>query len=226
MPRLATWPDWNGKTAIVVATGPSASEAQLEKLKGLVRIIAIKSSWKLCPWADVLYGCDRDWWFINKTEGYTGLKASASPLACKIFSDIRLVRLVSKADLQMQMIGKVGCGRREGGGHSGFHAVNLAIQFGARRIALVGFDMRLDRGNHWHEPIKGVRPPDIGQMIQNRKAFDGCAPQFTKLGVEVVNASPASALREYPFVDLENWVLHGVREDASRAGLSRCGVVP
>ena len=33
------------------------------------------------------------------------------------------------------------------GGNSGFQAINLALQFGAARLLLVGFDCRVDKGS-------------------------------------------------------------------------------
>ena len=37
-----------------------------------------------------------------------------------------------------------------GGGNSGFQALNLALQWGARKIILVGFDLTDENGLHWY----------------------------------------------------------------------------
>lgn len=201
--RLAEWLDWSGETAVIVATGPSAKDAPLIEAKGIaqVRMIAVKASWELAPWADVLYGCDKGWWIENRgVPKFKGLKASASPTVCKVYQDIRLVRLVSRAEILTGEIGRIGCGLRSGGGHSGFHAINLAVQFGAKRIVLVGFDMRIDLGSHWHGAK--ARRKNASEMQECRCALDGCASQFASLGVDVINASPVSALKAYPKMGL------------------------
>ena len=89
------------------------------------------------------------------------------------------------------------------GGNSGFQALNIAVQFGARKIILVGFDMRLDAGVHWHgKHPRGLNNPGDHNLVRWRKALNGAAPRLAELGVAVVNASPISALTAYPFQPL------------------------
>ena len=194
----AEWPDWNGQTVIVIGTGPSAAATPLAGARGLVRTVAIKTSILLAPWADALYGADKGWWIANQgAKDFHGLKFSPGPSICKVYPDIRLIRLKPVADILTKEIGVIGCGLKTGGGHSGFQAVNLAVQFGAKRIVLVGFDMTLTHGAHWHSDYRGIAKPDANRVRSWRESFDACAPQFEQLGVEVLNASPISALQAY-----------------------------
>ncbi|WP_201455982.1 hypothetical protein [Bradyrhizobium macuxiense] len=88
------------------------------------------------------------------------------------------------------------------GCNGGFHALNLAIQFGARRIVLVGYDCRIDRGINWHGGHKhGLPNKGILCVTIWRKVLDAQAPLLERLGVEVLNASPVSTLTAYPKVD-------------------------
>lgn len=197
------WPDWRGEIAVIVATGPSAGTAPLEVTKGAARVIAIKQSWRLCPWADVLYGIDRGWWIATRgMREFRGLRVSPSPSACNVFG-LGRVRLKSRAEILTAEPGVIGCGLKHGGGHSGFQAINLAIQFGARRIALVGFDMTLAGGAHWHDDYRGQSPPEAGRVRRWREEFDACAPQFVALGVDVINCSPQSVLTAYRKMSLQ-----------------------
>lgn len=199
-----TWPDWHGETAVIVATGPSAASAPLEDIRGKAKVIAIKSSWQLVPWADVLYGVDRPWWIANNgAPEFRGLKVSPSPKACNLFG-CSLVELRPRAQIITGRIGVLGCGSNKGGGHSGFQAINLAIQFGASRIVLVGYDMTLERGAHWHKEGHGVAKADADRVKRWREDMDACAPQFQALGVTVINATPESALRNYRKHPLSN----------------------
>lgn len=195
---MAEWPDWRGETAVIVGTGPSANVEPLDIVRGQARVITIKSTWKLAPWADVLYGIDRGWWIANKgVPAFSGLKVSPSPTVCKLYG-AREVRLKVRAEILTARTGEVGCGLPTGGGNSGFQAINLAVQFGAKRILLVGFDMTLKHGSHWTDDMRGVGKPDPGRVESWRKSLDDCAPQFHRLGVEVINCSLKSALKAYP----------------------------
>lgn len=90
------------------------------------------------------------------------------------------------------------------GGNSGFQAVNLAAHFGVRRIVLVGFDMQLRTGIHWHgRHGRGLNNPTRHNVERWRRVLDQAAPALAALGVEVVNVSPVSALTAYPKMSLE-----------------------
>jgi hypothetical protein len=192
------WPNWSGETAVIVATGPSASLAPLDEVRGLVKVIAVKVSWRLCPWADGLYGIDRSWWVAHRgVPEFSGRKFSPSPSVCNVYRDVTLVHLKTRAEILTTTIGVLGCGLPTGGGHSGFQALNLAVQFGAKRIVLVGFDMTLNHGAHWHNDNRGEVPAEKGRVNSWRESMDGCAGQIERLGVEVINASAISALRNY-----------------------------
>lgn len=85
------------------------------------------------------------------------------------------------------------------GGNSGFQAINLAVQFGASKIILVGFDMRIDAGIHWHgRHGRGLNNPTELNVTKWRRVLDAVAPQIASLGVRVINCSPVSALAAYP----------------------------
>jgi hypothetical protein len=191
------WPDWTGRTAVIVGTGPSAKDESLDIAFGRARVIVIKSSWRLAPWADVLYGLDMGWWIANHgARKFEGLKVSPSPTACRAHG-LKQVTLKARAEFLMEEVGTIGCGLKTGGGHSGFQAINLAIQFGARRIVLVGFDMTLSNGAHWNSDYRGVGKPDKGRVESWRLALEDCSPQLVSLGVDVINASERSALRSF-----------------------------
>jgi hypothetical protein len=210
--EVTEWPNWSGQTAVIIGTGPSAKDAPLDQARGLARAIAIKGAWKLAPWASLLYGLDKGWWLANHgVPDFKGLKVTPSPTAARVFG-LRQVSLKARAEILTGETGVLGCGLRTGGGHSGFQAINLAIQFGARKIVLVGFDMTLSNGAHWNSDYRGVSKPDAGRVKSWRVALDGCAEQFKSLGVEVVVVGP-SALTAYPKMSLAEAL--GVRDGAA-----------
>jgi hypothetical protein len=169
--------------------------------RGKARVFVIKSEYKFWPWADALYGIDMGWWIANRgAVDFAGLKFSPSPKACKLFN-LSQVKLKPRAEVLTKEKGVIGAGLRTGGGHSGFQAINLAVQFGAKRILLLGFDMVGGR-RLAHE--QGVAKQMSSRVNEWRKAMDGIAPQFVQLGVEVVNCTRGSALKAYPTASLED----------------------
>jgi hypothetical protein len=168
--------------------------------RGRARVFVIKSEYKFLPWADALYGIDNGWWIANRgAADFAGLKFSPSPKACKLFN-LCQVKLKPRAEVLTKEKGVIGAGLRTGGGHSGFQAINLAVQFGAKRILLLGFDMVGGR-RLAHE--QGVAKQMSSRVNEWRKAMDGIAPQFVQLGVEVINCTPGSALKAYQTASLE-----------------------
>lgn len=90
------------------------------------------------------------------------------------------------------------------GGNSGFQCLNLVAQMAPQRIVLVGFDMRLDKGVHWHGWHEGhLGNPRNSKLPRWRRALDGAAALLTARGVEVLNASPVSTLTAYEMCDIE-----------------------
>lgn len=89
------------------------------------------------------------------------------------------------------------------GGNSGFHALNLAVQFRASKIILVGYDMRIDMGLHWHgSHPRSLNNPLAKNIDRWRRAVDGAAPILYALGIKTVNVSPISTLQAYPKMSL------------------------
>jgi hypothetical protein len=148
----------------------------------------------------VLYACDNAWWRLNDgLPEFRGLKLTADGQAAAAFSDLHKVHLCPGLDrLTAERPGHIG-----DGGNSGFQAVNLALQFGATRMVLVGFDMRRDRGLHWHGPHRiGLNNPSERNLIRWRAALESAAAQLPGFGVRTFNASKVSTLTGFPKVSL------------------------
>lgn len=198
MTRPDWFPDWRGEAAAIVASGPSTKPADVARLRGHVKVIAIKENVELCPWADVVYGCDVAFWRnAMGLPGFQGLKiAYKSPS-----SQVRSIRInENEHRILTAEPGVIGSGR-----NSGFQALNLAIQFGAARILLIGFDMSDKHGVHWYGRSQGDgrSQPAEWNFREWRKAFHVAACQMPGLGVQVLNASPLTTLTCFPIVSVE-----------------------
>ncbi|WP_313666102.1 hypothetical protein [Shinella sp.] len=195
------FPDWSGQRAVIVASGPSAVDQPVDLARDRCKVVAINNSWRLAPWADVLYASDAAWWAANDHGGFAGIKVSRSDV-----QEVRRVRLRGKpGDYHNDMVfddpGTIGAG-----GSSGFQALNLAIQFGARDIALVGFDARVDLGVHWHGRHERTGNPTESTAAMWAHHLDRQVTALAAHGVRVVNCSPVSALTAYPKMELEDWL--------------------
>ncbi|MBI1216889.1 MAG: hypothetical protein GC185_13885 [Alphaproteobacteria bacterium] len=160
--------------------------------------MAINESWRLAPFADVLYACDGGWWRHRRgLPEFAGLKLTGDREAATRYPEIHMVEIRKGCDRMLfARAGLIGFG-----GNSGFQAINIAAQVGARRIVLIGFDMPLDRGTHWHGAHgKGLRNPGHREVERWAFVLDRAAETLAARGIEVLNANPNSRLRAYPFI--------------------------
>lgn len=186
---------WEGGSCALIASGPSAKKANIQALSGKMPVIAIKENVELCPWADMVYGCDAAWW--KNSQGlpkYTGLKVAFEQTLKPLFPDIKFVDIDVHKKVDRILTDRPGL--IGSGGNSGFQAVNLAVQFGAKRILLVGFDMHDRSGVHWYGRAGGMgrNNPDENNFRRWRAAFAASVPDFEALGIEVINTAPYSSL--------------------------------
>ena len=193
--KSSSWfPDWRGAAVAIVASGPSTKKAGVGALRGRIKTIAIKENVELCPWADVVYGCDAAWWRnANGLPKYSGLKVAYQDALTAGYPDIRIIDI----DRHSNAILTDEPGRLGSGGNSGFQALNLAVQFGVTRVLLVGFDMQRS-GNllHWygHNNGPGRNNPGDDNFKRWRAALDGAAGTLADLGVEVADASESASV--------------------------------
>ncbi len=190
---------WPGSTIAILAGGPSLTPDQVAQLAGRedIRTIAIKDTIRLAPWADVLYACDAKWWEYHGPKlAYTGLRYS---LEAKSAKWAHVLGWTSDSGLEVDDPSKLRTGK-----NSGFQAINLAVHLGARRIILLGYDMKPGpKGElHWfgRHPYRTADPP----FDAFRRLFHTMVEPLKAAGVEVLNATPCSALDCFPRVTLSD----------------------
>lgn len=196
--------DWSNDIVVIIASGPSATDYQYDQFKDQAKWIAVNTSYKLAPWADVVLAADGGWWLHHRgLPDYKGLKVTLDWTVSRQL-EIPLLKLIKHVkDISIDIPGTVGMG-----GHSGFYAINLAIQFGAKKIILSGFDLRIDNGIHWHGPHpKGLNNPVEYRMRKLREHLDSQSKVFKNLKVEVVNVSISSSLKAYQKLSLPEALL-------------------
>lgn len=107
----------------------------------------------------------------------------------------------------------------DGVGHGGHQALNLAILAGASCIVLLGYDLKAGPQvgnrlrNNWHTDHDRQTPR--GHYDLYRRTFNKVPAIVEKLGIEVWNATPGSALDVFPGAEIESLL-----PDPQPAGLS------
>lgn len=180
---------WAGETVAILASGPSMSQAVADDVRARgLPAIAINSTFRLAPWAAMLYAADPAWW-----EHRSNVDAHQ-------FAGLRVSCMRTRGVLYLHPSGRDGFdpdpAALRHGGNSGYQALHIAVAAGAARVELHGFDMR---GCHWHGPhpegLLVTQPEHYAKWIAS---FDGLAPLLRAIGVEVVNRTPGSALTCFP----------------------------
>lgn len=200
--RFPWWPDWRGQCAAIVASGPSLKKTQVESLRDRVHVIAIKETVEKCPWAEIVYGCDAAWWIHRKgLPKFKGLKMAHGIAATTQFGDIKKVEIEMVDRILIDEPMKVG-----NGGNSGFQALNLAIQFGAKDIIIAGIDLHDRGGLHWYgrNTAQGMNNPAPHNFRRWTNGFVAIEKEIKKLDISVVNVSPDSELRSFRKQSLED----------------------
>lgn len=88
------------------------------------------------------------------------------------------------------------------GQHGGYQAINIAVLAGAARIVLLGYDGKAAQGkSHWFgdHPVRNAH----SDFVMYRKTLNALAPLVAAAGVDVINASPDSAVECFRKLPLE-----------------------
>jgi hypothetical protein len=186
VPRL-----WSDSTIAIIAAGPSLTAEDCDYVRGRVdATIAVNMAYKLAPWADVLYGCDggKFWKWQKGVPSFHGLKYSLTRNAYKI------PQLRNAGDEGLSLDPSAVCT----GQNSAFQSVNLARHFGARRIILLGVDMK--RGPKGQKHFHGADHQDGSQPPYRLclRLWDTIVQPLQTQGIEVINCSPSTALHSFP----------------------------
>lgn len=201
MPTWTRSRDVSWETTWIIASGPSLTREDCNKIRGC-KAIAVNTAYHSAPWVDVLYACDLRWWdwhysqdemrFEFQGERWTQDEGARNKYHLKWIRSERNPGLSRDGRLIHQ------------GANGGYQACNLAYHWGARRIRLLGFDMKAGPGGkkHFHgdhpSPMNANLP--FGTWIAN---FQVLAKDLKSEGVEVINCTRDTDLRCFPIVPLE-----------------------
>lgn len=203
-PSRTAFPDWRYCRVVIIASGPSLTEEQCAQVASWYaqshthKVVAINTSFRRAPFADMLYACDTKWWDAYYEE------------VIRVVTPTTLLFTQDKPAAQKYELGYIasvsarGLSRKPGlihqGMSSGFQAINLAFLAGVRDFVLLGYDCR---GTHWH----GDHPPPLKANLPHARwieHFAVLARDLREEGVRILNCSPGTAIPEatFPRADL------------------------
>jgi hypothetical protein len=192
--------NWAGDTVLVLASGPSLREfiRTGSILHGKLRTIAVNSTIFAAPAADVAFGVDFMWWKTHHRQVARDSRAqpwTTDKSAAERFG-LHHVRPVHESGLHPTRVAT--------NGNSGAAAISFAALTGAKRILLLGFDMKLgpQGERHWHpdHPAPCTQAQPFEDWLYK---FDAIAREAERQGIEIVNCTPDSAITSFPSVPLE-----------------------
>lgn len=178
------------QTAICIASGPSLTPEDVQYCQGKGRVYVVNDCHRLAPWADDLYACDLKWWDYHAgVPQFTGRKWTINKDAALKYG-LNYVAPGRSSDVFIMHESKLALGS-----NSGYQVINLAAQHGAKRIILLGYDMKKTAAGkvHWF----GDHPEAI-KMESRYSAwclnYDRLAPAIARHKIEVINCTRDSAL--------------------------------
>ncbi len=190
---------WDRATCYILGGGPGLNNVDIERLRGQ-HVIAVNHAFQLAPFADAMFFNDKAFYMNHSTQllDFAGMKVTT----CKaepVFSapGIRVLHRENSPH---------GISRDPGfltwNTSSGACAIGLAVHFGARKIILMGYDMRrIGSFCNWHEEQAGVPAPKAKDPYKRFLVpFPHIARDLKGLNIVCVNATPDSALTEFPIV--------------------------
>jgi hypothetical protein len=200
-PNSRGWADglrWDGFSVAILASGESLSVEQCEAVRAWRgraanrKVIAINTTFRRAPWADLLYACDATWWaeYLEEVRrDFAGELWTQDSATAQKNAGVKFIR----SDRGKGLCKKAGIVNQ--GANSGYQAIGLAYWSGSADVFLLGYDMR---GGHWH----GNHPP----KLQKNNRFDVFLTNFTSLAIDVekeagfavVNCTPKSSLKAFP----------------------------
>lgn len=182
---------------LIIASGPSLTRDDCEALRRVGNIVAVNCAVFFAPWANYLFAADNVWWrhYGEKVEWFKGHRVS---------------RTGKRTDVEMWR----GKGWARTGGNSGHMAIQYAVEQGATKIALLGFDQQKTDGKaHFHadhpKQAKDGRRTNManaGGIMAWPRLMTKTSVELEERGVKVVNLSRQTALRCFPRMSVEQFL--------------------
>lgn len=189
----------------------SAFSPHLSPIHGK-HVIGVNIAYKIGRWIDIVFYGDGGFYWKNKNElrTFPNLKVTCNPN-----TNPRRPGVINVKYVLMDKTHPMGITTKRNmvswNMNSGAAAINFAYHLGVKRIYLLGFDMKLSGDalhQHWHaEYIAKTNNALSPRRLPFKRHLSGFTPianDARKLGLEIINVNPDSAIVQFPRVKLED----------------------
>jgi hypothetical protein len=169
-------------------------------------VIVVNNGYLLGDWPDICFFGDYGWYKSHclNLANWTGIKVTCSPA----FSDQTKAKAEGIKYLRRDPDRRLGLSenphRVAWGFNSGSSAINLAIHLGCKQVILLGFDMNYGPAgeSHWHQGHGNDNRPRAN-YARFMQGFPIMAKDAKRIGVEIINCSPGTAIKDFPIAKLK-----------------------
>lgn len=192
-------PNWSEDTAVILASGPSLRDQYLYDLDQRydVQTIAVNSSFGLIR-PNVVFGVDFLFWKTHHDN------VAKKTIAARWTTDRTAAERYGLNFIKGSNTPGLGKSHVHTQCNSGMAAINLAYLFGAKKIILLGFDMKLgpngEKHHHADHPAPLVQGQQFGDWLHKAQFL---ARDLDVANIDVVNCTPGSALTAFRLGKLE-----------------------
>jgi hypothetical protein len=173
-------------------------------------VIGINVAYLIGDWIDMVFFGDHSWFVKHEVNlsKFKGLKVSCYPTHEKypwvknIDRDTSHPKGISNNPATVSW----NC-------NSGSAAISVAANAGAKRIFLLGFDMKMNGNNttHWHDLYGRGMVVEKSRLVKMQNTFNRHLTGFPEIakdakrrGIEIINVSPDSVIDVFPKVALKD----------------------
>jgi hypothetical protein len=173
-------------------------------------VIGINVTYLIGNWIDMIFFGDNGFYLANRVglAKFPGLKVSCNAQSGKD----GFVKCMERDTNHPRGI-SVRPGHVSWNGNSGAAAISIATQAGAKRIMLLGFDMKLsdDSSQHFHDVYKRGKITNEKQLMRlpferHLRGFPEIEKDAKAMGIEILNVSPNSAIANFPKFTLKELI--------------------
>lgn len=201
-------PIFSGSTVVIAGGGPSFCLKDVRTIVRArqapgsnVRVIAVNDAAYVVWSADMMLACDWSWWneHIHFVHRFPGIKLTLAEDVPEPWVTGYLKNTGSDGFDEDPTCCRTGA-------NGVYQAMHIALHAGAKKIVLIGVDMRDINGEaHWFGDHRDKRRAVYAEQMTPK--FNGLLPAIERRGVRVVNATPESALTIFPYENLESTLL-------------------
>ena len=169
-------------------------------------VIGINVAYLIGNWIDMIFFGDGGFFLQHQQElaNFPGLRVSCNPTT----RNLNWVKFLEQD--RRHVLGISASPKMVSWNHnSGAAAISLAAHTGAKRIFLLGFDMKLDNksNKHWHDvykmgTIEGKRKMHL-PFNRHLKGFTQIAKDAKSMGIDIINVCPDSAITQFPKLSIK-----------------------